>query len=53
MVTQLFEKERILTTASRAKQLRKLADKMITYGKKVGSAIIRVCGWIGVDHKLP
>lgn len=34
MVTQLIEHERIQTTLARAKQLRKLADRVVTYAKK-------------------
>jgi large subunit ribosomal protein L17 len=34
MVTSLIEHERITTTDSRAKELRKLAEKMITLGKR-------------------
>ena len=35
MVTQLIQHERIQTTVSKAKQLRKLADRMVTFAKKV------------------
>lgn len=41
MVTSLIEHERIVTTSTRAKELRKLADKMITLGKKGDLAAIR------------
>ncbi len=34
MVTSLFEHERIRTTDTRAKELRRVADKMITLGKR-------------------
>lgn len=34
MVTSLIEHERITTTDARAKELRKIADKMITLGKR-------------------
>ena len=34
MVTSFFEQERITTTVTRAKELRKLVDKMITFGKR-------------------
>ena len=34
MVISFFENERITTTVTRAKELRKLADKMITLGKR-------------------
>ncbi len=34
MVTSFFEKERITTTVTRAKELRKVIDKMITLGKR-------------------
>jgi large subunit ribosomal protein L17 len=34
MVTSLLEEERIQTTDAKAKELRKIADKMITLGKR-------------------
>ena len=34
MVISFFENERIITTVTRAKELRKLAEKMITFGKR-------------------
>ncbi len=34
MVISFFENERITTTVTRAKELRKLAEKMITFGKR-------------------
>jgi large subunit ribosomal protein L17 len=34
MVTSLFEHERIVTTAEKAKELRPIAEKMITLAKK-------------------
>jgi large subunit ribosomal protein L17 len=34
MTTQLFIKERIVTTEARAKEIRKTAEKMITLGKR-------------------
>lgn len=34
MVTSFFENEKINTTVTRAKELRKLVDKMITLGKR-------------------
>ena len=34
MVTSLLEHERIVTTTPKAKELRKLADRMITLGKR-------------------
>lgn len=34
MVTSLFEHEKITTTDARAKELRKVADRMITLGKR-------------------
>jgi ribosomal protein L17 len=37
MVTQLFQHERIQTTLPKAKQLRKVADRMITLAKRVSS----------------
>ena len=35
MVTQLIEHQRIRTTLPKAKELRRVADRMITYAKKV------------------
>ena len=34
MVTQLIEHERIRTTVAKAKEVRRVADKMVTLGKK-------------------
>ena len=34
LTKQLVENESITTTVTRAKELRKFAEKMITYGKK-------------------
>ena len=34
MVTELLEKERIITTIAKAKELRPFAEKMITLGKR-------------------
>jgi large subunit ribosomal protein L17 len=34
MVTSFFENEKITTTVTRAKELRKLVDRMITLGKR-------------------
>jgi len=36
MVTEFIEKERIVTTLPKAKELRSVAEKMITLGKKEG-----------------
>jgi large subunit ribosomal protein L17 len=38
MVTQLIEHERIQTTVAKAKELRKVADRVVTYAKKVSSS---------------
>lgn len=34
MVTSLIKHERIMTTVARAKELRRVAEKMVTYAKK-------------------
>lgn len=41
MVTSLILHERITTTVTRAKELRKVADRMITLGKKGDLAAVR------------
>ena len=41
MVTSMITHERISTTVTRAKELRKVADKMITLGKKGDLAAVR------------
>ena len=38
MVTQLIEHERIKTTVAKAKELRKVADRVVTYAKRARSA---------------
>ena len=40
LTKQLIEKERIVTTETRAKEVRKCFDKMVTYGKN-GSLVSR------------
>lgn len=37
MVTQLIQHERIQTTVAKAKELRKVADRVVTYAKKVST----------------
>ncbi len=44
MVTSLITHDRITTTEARAKELRKIADKMITLGKKGDLAAVRRAG---------
>lgn len=44
MVTSLILQERIVTTITRAKELRKIADRMITLGKKGNLAAVRLAG---------
>ncbi len=44
MVTSLILHDRITTTDTRAKELRKLADRMITLGKKGDLAAVRKAG---------
>ncbi|CAM9174880.1 unnamed protein product, partial [Ectocarpus fasciculatus] len=48
MVTSLIHHERIMTTTAKAKELRKVADNMVTYAKKglprhrtLASAVVR------------
>ena len=56
MVTQLIQHERIETTVARAKQLRKIADRMVTFAKKGGrSARIEAAAVVRTErerHKL-
>ncbi len=40
LTKELIKKERIITTVTRAKEVRKFFDKMVTYGKK-GSLVAR------------
>jgi large subunit ribosomal protein L17 len=46
MVTQLIEHERISTTVAKAKELRKLADQVVTMAKKGTLAARRQAGAI-------
>ena len=39
MVSQLIEHERIETTVQKAKEVRRLADRCVTWGKEVGIAL--------------
>jgi large subunit ribosomal protein L17 len=52
MVTSLIEHERITTTVPKAKEARKLAEKVITLGKKGGVHNVRLAARIVKDKKL-
>ena len=39
MVSQLIEHERLETTVQKAKELRRLADKVVTLGKQVRTGV--------------
>ncbi len=43
LTKQLIENERIVTTETRAKEVRKSFDKMVTYGKKRYFSIKKTC----------
>jgi ribosomal protein L17 len=47
MVTQLLEHERIQTTLPKAKELRKVADRVVTYAKKVRACATTACSCTG------
>lgn len=44
MVTSLLEHEKITTTVPKAKEARRMAEKIITLGKKGGLANVRLAG---------
>jgi large subunit ribosomal protein L17 len=44
MATSILEKERITTTIQKAKAVRSLVERLITYGKKGGLHSIRIAG---------
>jgi large subunit ribosomal protein L17 len=52
MVTSLIEHERIVTTVPKAKEARKMAEKVITLGKKGGVHNIRLAQRIVKDRAL-
>lgn len=52
MVTSLIEHERITTTIPKAKEARKLAEKVITLGKKGGVHNVRLAQRIVKDRVL-
>ena len=52
MVSQLIWHERVETTVPRAKELRKIADRMVTLGKEVRVLICDVCCLIGLQQGL-
>jgi large subunit ribosomal protein L17 len=52
MVTSLIEHERITTTVPKAKEARKLAEKVITLGKKGGLNNVRLAQKIVKDRVL-
>lgn len=52
MVTSLIEHERITTTVPKAKEARKMAEKVITLGKKGGLHNVRLASRIVKDREL-
>lgn len=52
MVTSLIEHERITTTVPKAKEARKLAEKVITLGKKGGLNNVRLAGKVVKNRVL-
>lgn len=52
MVTQLLEHERIQTTLPKAKELRKVADRVVTYAKKVRGAAAATCTQFAIGASL-
>jgi large subunit ribosomal protein L17 len=52
MVTSLIEHERIVTTVPKAKEARKMAEKVITLGKKGGLHNVRLAQRIVKDRVL-
>jgi large subunit ribosomal protein L17 len=52
MVTSLIEHERIVTTVPKAKEARKMAEKVITLGKKGGLNNVRLAQRIVKDRVL-
>ncbi len=52
MVTSLIEHERIVTTVPKAKEARKMAEKVITLGKKGGLNNVRLAQKIVKDRVL-
>lgn len=51
MVTSLIKHERIITTTARAKELRRVADHMVTYAKKANLHSRRLA--LGVVREKP
>lgn len=52
MVTSLIEHERIVTTVPKAKEARKMAEKVITLGKKGGLHNVRLAQRIVKDREV-
>jgi large subunit ribosomal protein L17 len=46
MVTSLIKHERIMTTTAKAKELRKVADRMVTHAKKGDLHHRRIAGGV-------
>jgi large subunit ribosomal protein L17 len=46
MVTSLIKHERIMTTTAKAKELRKVAERMVTHAKKGGQHHYRIAGGV-------
>ncbi|MFO0600402.1 MAG: 50S ribosomal protein L17 [Myxococcaceae bacterium] len=52
MVTSLIQHERITTTVPKAKEARKMAEKVITLGKKGGLHNVRLAGRIVKEREV-
>jgi large subunit ribosomal protein L17 len=52
LVTELFRHERIQTTTAKAKEARRLADRLVTYAKRGGLARRRLAGRYVKDNKV-
>jgi large subunit ribosomal protein L17 len=52
LVTSLLRREKIVTTEAKAKQVRGMAEQMITLGKKSGLSSYRQALAFIIDHKV-
>jgi large subunit ribosomal protein L17 len=56
LATSILDKERLITTVAKAKEVRSLVERLITYGKRGGLHQIRIAGKVINDksilHKL-
>ena len=52
LATSILDKERITTTVAKAKEVRRLVERLITYGKRGGLHAVRIAGRFVKDEDI-